>query len=148
MTHVRSRVELAGLPISAAVTARGKELPAGSTVGDARALFANDSVHVVPVLSGTAYVGAVSRDALRVDLDPHAPVLPLAADIVPTTTAGTPSTEAFAELDRSGATRLVVLDEDGATYRGLVCLRSDRERVCVNAECHPSPDPRPTTGAL
>jgi CBS domain-containing protein len=147
MTRVRSRLELASLPISAAVTARGKELSATSTVGDARALFASGSVHVVPVLSGAAYLGAVSREALRADLDPRTPVLPLASDTVPTATAGTPSPDAFAALDRTGATRLVVLDEDGATYRGLVCLRSDRERVCVDAECHASPDPRPTTGA-
>ena len=147
MTQVRSRLDLADLPVSAAVTTRGKELSATATVGDARALFANGSVHVVPVLAGTAYVGAVTRDALVRDLDAGASVLPLATHAVPTASAPTPSAEAFAALDRSGATRLVVLDEDGVTYRGLVCLRSDRERVCVDAECHPSPDPSETTGA-
>jgi hypothetical protein len=135
-TSVRSRAELASLPISVAVTARGKELSATSTVGDARALFSNGSVKIVPVLSGGAYVGALRRDALPEDLEPGAPVLPLAADDVPTARASTPSAEALAVLDRSGASRLVVLDDDGTTYRGLVCLRRDRTSVCVDAECH------------
>lgn len=37
-------------------------------------------------------------------------------------------------LDAHGGTRLVVLQEDGATYVGLVCLRGDRERLCLDSE--------------
>lgn len=136
MTHVRSRLELAALPIAAAVTTRGKELSATATVGDARALFDNGSVQVLPVLSGTRYLGAVSRDVLGGDVDPATPVAGLASPLVPTALASSPATDAFAELDRAGATRLVVIDDDGVTYRGLVCLTSDRERACVDAECH------------
>ena len=42
-------------------------------------------------------------------------------------------------LDAHGPTRLVVLDVDRTTYVGIVCLRSDRERLCVDAECHADP---------
>ena len=140
MTHVRSRLDLGSLPVSAAITTRGKELAATDTVGDARALFANGSVQLVPVLSGQVYLGVVSRDAVAGAPDPRTPVASFASDAVPTALARTPAAEAFAELDRSGATRLVVLEDDGATYRGLVCLRSDRQRVCVDAECHTEPD--------
>jgi CBS domain-containing protein len=141
MTHVRSRLDLGSLPVSAAVTTRGKELAATATVGDARAIFANGSVKIVPVLSGSAYRGALTREAVSgdLDLDPRTPVAELAAHVVPTALARTSSADAFAELDRLGATRLVVLDDDGTTYRGLVCLRSDRARVCVDAECHTTP---------
>ena len=135
MTNVRSRHDLAALPISAATTRRGKELSATDTVADARRLFAHGSVTVLPVLDGTAYLGVVSRDAMGDDLHPETPVVAVASHSLPTALAGTPSAEAFSELDRTGATRLVVLAGDGA-YRGLVCLRSDRERVCVDAECH------------
>ena len=134
-TNVRSRHDLAALPVSAAITARGKELSATDTVADARRLFAHGSVQVLPVLDGPAYLGVVSRDAMRDDLHPETPVVALASRSLPTALAGTSSAEALAELDRTGGTRLVVLDGDG-TYRGLVCLRSDRERVCVDAECH------------
>ena len=140
MTHVRSRLDLAALPISAAITTRGKELSATATVGDARVLLDNGSVQVVPVLSGARYLGAVSRDVLGAELDPGTPVAGLASPLVPTALASSPATDAFAELDRAGATRLVVLDDDGVTYRGLVCLTSDRGRACVDAECHSPTD--------
>ena len=133
--NVRSRHDLAALPVSAAVTARGKELSATETVADARRLFTHHSVQVLPVLDGKAYLGVVRRDAIGDDLPPETPVVALASRSLPTAIAGTRAAEALAELDRTGATRLVVLDGDGA-YRGLVCLRSDRERVCVDAECH------------
>lgn len=136
MTTVRSRRELASLPVSAAVTTRGKLLAATDTVAKARGLFANGSVRVLPVLDGTAYVGAVERDSLPDDLAPETAVAAIASRALQTALAGTPSGQALAELDRTGATRLVVLEDDGVTYRGLVCLRSDRLRVCVDAECH------------
>jgi CBS domain-containing protein len=140
MTTVRSRRDLATLPISAAITTRGKELAATDTVADARRLFAHGSVRVLPVLDGTAYVGALERDSLRDDQSPETPVAAIASGTLQTALAGTPSAQALAELDRTGATRLVVLDDDGVTYRGLVCLRSDRRRVCVEAECHAEHD--------
>lgn len=136
MTTVRSRRELASLPVSAAVTTRGKELATTDTVSKARRLFAHHSVRVLPVLDGTAYLGALSRDSLRDDLSPETPVAAIASRTLQTALAGTPSAQALAELDRTGATRLVVLEDDGVTYRGLVCLRSDRRHVCVDAECH------------
>jgi CBS domain-containing protein len=136
MTIVRSRRELVGLPVSAAVTTRGKELATTDTVAKARRLFAHGSVRVLPILDGTAYVGALERDSLRDDLCPETPVAAIASQALQTALAGTPSAQALAQLDRTGASRLVVLDDDGVTYRGLVCLRSDRRRVCVDAECH------------
>ena len=147
MTHVRSRLDLAALPISAAITTRGKELSSAATVGDARAVLENGSVQLVPVLSGATYLGAVSRDVLGADLDPSTPVAGLVAPLVPTALASSPGADAFAELDRAGATRLVVLADDGVTYRGLVCLTSDRERACVDAECHAPETPRPPRGS-
>ena len=140
MTKVRSRHDLASLRVSAAVTPRGKELAVTDAVADARRLFTSGSVQALPVLDGTVYVGAVLRDAIRDDLHPETPVVAVASHSLPTVLAGTPGTDALTELDRTGGTRLVVLDEDGVTYHGLVCLRSDRVRLCVDAECHAEPD--------
>lgn len=64
-THVRSRLELDALPVSAAITARGKELAATQPVGAARRLLARASMQVVPVLAGRTFVGAVSRECPR-----------------------------------------------------------------------------------
>lgn len=141
MTEVRSTHDLASSTVSAAITTRGKELSAADTVADARRLFVHRSVQVIPVLDEGAYVGAVGRDAISDDLSPETPLVAIASRNLPTALVGSPAPYAFELLERHGATRLVVLDDDGVTYRGLVCLRSDRERVCVDAECHVEPDP-------
>jgi predicted transcriptional regulator len=38
--------------------------------------------------------------------------------------------DAVARLDRDGDRRLIVLDTDGATLRGLLCLTADRTGFC------------------
>lgn len=135
----RTRTELAARPIAEAITPRGKELAAGDTVAAARGLFTNHSVRVLPVLDGTAYVGAVDRDAIGAGIPATAAILPFTTDLLPTAPAATSTAEALAALDRDGATRLVVLAADGATFVGLVCLRSDRELLCVDAAAHIGP---------
>jgi hypothetical protein len=54
-----------------------------------------------------------------------------------------PATEALAALDRDGGKRLVILAGDGVSYVGLVCLRGDRERLCVDAELAHDPTALP-----
>ena len=138
----RTRADLATRPIAAAITTRGKELSIDDTVADARRLLATRAVRVVPVLDGAAYVGAVDRDTVG-GADPSAAVGPLAAALVPTALAATPATEALAALDRHDGKRLVILAGDDATYVGLVCLRGDRERLCVDAELAHDPTALP-----
>ena len=129
----RHRDAFASHPISAAITARGKELAVGDTVGSARRLFARHPVSVLPVLDGMAYAGAVTHDAIGDDVPATAPVLPFASNALPTVVCDTPAPEALAVLDRDGGKRLVVLCADNTTYVGLVCLRGDRKRLCVAA---------------
>lgn len=138
----RAREDLEGFSIAVAVTARGKELDVRDTVADARRLFANQSVKVLPVLDGTTYVGAVGRESIAADAPSDAAILPFATARVPTATAATPAAEALAILDRERSSRLVVLGDDHATYVGLVCVRSDGQRLCVDADCHAEPNPR------
>jgi predicted transcriptional regulator len=137
-TVQRSRAELVGASIADVVTGRGKELALDDTVVSARRLFENASVQVIPVLDGVNYVGAVDRGAVHSGISDRTPIEALVQDILPTCRAGTPVLVALAALDESGANRLVVLDDD-ANYLGLVCLRSDRQRLCVDAECHVQP---------
>jgi len=134
----RTRDDLGRRPIAEAVSTPGKELQADATVAAARRLFRNDSVRVVPVLDGERYTGAVDRGAID-GAPAGAPVGWFAAPIVPTAIAPTPADDALAELDRTGASRLVVLAANGVTYVGIVCMRSDRRRLCVDAP----PDPKP-----
>ena len=134
MTVDRDRVEFDSLPISAAITTRGKELSVSDTVAAARRLFARHPVRALPVLDGTTYVGAITEDAIDDTVPATAPILPFASDALPTVGSDTPAPEALAVLDRDGGNRLIVLGSDNATYVGIVCLRGDRKRLCVAAE--------------
>lgn len=134
ITVHRHRDEFTFLPIAAAITTRGKELSVDDTVGAARRLFGRHPVRALPVLDGETYVGSVTETAVGGDVDDSSPVLPFASDSLPTAVATTPAPEALAALDRDGGRRLVVLGADNATYIGLVCMRGDRERLCVAAE--------------
>ncbi|MFN8222337.1 MAG: CBS domain-containing protein [Gaiellales bacterium] len=135
MTTTERRL-LGGKPITRALNGRDRRLPADATVAEALELFENRSVQVIPIVDSARYVGAVDRRLLG-RAAPSEPVTAhLEPGLLPTVTAQVPATEALALLDREGGTRLVVLADDGVTYLGLVCLRSDRARLCVESECH------------
>jgi CBS domain-containing protein len=127
--------ELSGRTAGDVVTVRGKELAADATVAAARTLFASNSVQLIPLLDGDAYVGAVAREDIA-GADDAEPISAHAHTRPPTATASTRVTEALAALDDDGGRRLVVLGEDRSTYVGLVCLHRDRKRLCIDAECH------------
>ena len=133
LSHL-DRGALGELPASAIAVA-GKELSLDETAGRARALLARHAVKAVPVLDGRRYVGAVDRSLLERAPDDGTPLRDLVADVLPVTAASTPAASALEELDADGGTRLVVLSDDGIqTYVGIVCLRGDRARLCVDAE--------------
>lgn len=135
-----SRASLADRPIGDAITTRGKELPETASVAEANALFASGSVQLIPLLhEDGGYVGALLRESLT-DARADDPVGPLVNTETPVARASSPADEALALLDATGGRRLVVVDDAGA-YVGLVCLRSDRARLCVDAECHAAPSP-------
>jgi CBS domain-containing protein len=130
-----NRAALHDQPIEIALNARGRTLAADDAVGLAHELFANSSVRVLPVVEDGRYLGAVDRELLAA-AGADVPVGLLARPFLPTALGSTSAVEALALLDRSGDTRLVILAEDGETYRGIVCLRSDRLRLCIESECH------------
>jgi CBS domain-containing protein len=128
-----TRHEIADLPVAAAVASRGKELQAGETVAAARRLFGGGETLVVPVLDGGRYVGSVDHETLGAAASDETPLGTIATDLVPVARADRRAADALEELDRHGGRRLVVVAEDGSTYVGIVCLRSDRLRLCVDA---------------
>ncbi len=127
------RDEIAALPASA-ITLRGKELQAAEPAAAARLLLAHETVHVIPVLDGARYVGALDQDIVDGAANDAAVVGSLAAALLPVVSATMPAGQALATLDAHGGQRMVVLEEDGTTYVGLVCLRSDRRRLCLDSE--------------
>jgi predicted transcriptional regulator len=137
------RSAVAHRPIADAVTTRGKELSRDDRVAEARRLLGNESVRVLPVLDGARYLGAVDRESIPHDASDDEPVWQFASALVPTAYADMRTGDALVQLDRSGASRMVVL-ADRLTYVGVVCLRGDRRRLCVDAECH-AEEPEPVS---
>jgi CBS domain-containing protein len=125
-----TRATAADRCVSDAMLTSPKATPADGTVADLRAVFANPHVVTALVVDGREFVGVVHRDALDGDAADEQPARALARRDVPTIGPDAPLTEALSRLDARDERRLVVLDPDGRTLRGLLCLSRDRNGFC------------------
>jgi CBS domain-containing protein len=107
-----------------------KTMPADGTVADLRAMFANPHVISALLVDGPEFVGLVERDSLRDETPDWRPARSLLRPDAATIEPDAPLAEALAVLDEDAERRLVVLDRDGRTLRGLLCLTSDRKGFC------------------
>jgi CBS domain-containing protein len=127
------RVALAGVrdsTVAAAMLPRPKTLPADARVAEVRLLFTRSTMRTVLLVDGTAFRGAIERD----DVPESAPDDARAIDYVGTFEAITPEAPIATALDRLAQRdeqRLVVLDADGTTLRGLLCLTGGGSAFCV-----------------
>ena len=109
-----------------------KTLPANATVGDVRAFFENPKVMMAVLVDGDSFRGAIERDGLPPDAAGDASALEFAPD-PPTISPDSGVEDALDALEGIESRRLVVLDADGTTLLGLVCLNSSRTRFCQDA---------------
>lgn len=124
------RDEVLDFPVGE-ITIGGKVAQAHETVDAARHTLASSAVKVLPVLDGGRYVGAVDGSALD-GVDGDASLASVARPLVPVEPESTSAGDALAALDAHGATRLVVVGTFDR-YVGIVCLRGNRERLCIDA---------------
>jgi CBS domain-containing protein len=111
--------------------ARPKTLPADSTVGAVRRLFEQKpGVRTALLVDGTAFRAALDRGDLPADAPDEAPALGYAA-AADTIEPGAPVEEALRRLEGLDEPRLVVVDPDGVTLRGLLCLSDGGSGFCV-----------------
>jgi len=122
--------EVADFPVGE-VTLEGKTLQVGESVDAAKRTLRSSTVKVLPVLDGRRYVGAVDGPTIE-DAGGDAQLATLAQALVPLARETTRAGDALATLEAHGGTRLVVVDEDDR-YLGIVCLRGDRTRLCIDA---------------
>jgi CBS domain-containing protein len=109
---------------------RPKTLPATATVADVRALFANPKVMTALLVDGAAFAGVLDREDLTEAAADDEPARDHARTDVPRVDPGTSVPEARAWLDEHEERRLVVMDADGVTLRGLLCLNRRRTGFC------------------
>jgi CBS domain-containing protein len=120
------------LTVEAVMLRQPKTLPASATVADLRRLFAKASVRTALLVDGTAFVAAVERSDLPDSAAADTPALEYARDDAERVPPGVLVSDAMPKLERSAEGRLVVVDEDGTTLRGLLCRRGSTDGFCVD----------------
>jgi len=125
------RDQAIGLSVGEVMISRPKTLPVTAVVGDARRLFERPSVRTVLLVEDEVFRGAVERGALPAAADDGEPVLDYAESEPLTATPEMPMRDAVALLEQRREPRLVVLDPDGVTLRGLLCVNSSATGFCV-----------------
>jgi len=112
------------------MVSRPKTLPADATVGDVRRLFENESVRTALLVDGPRFAGALEREDVPAATVAEEPATQFVRSELATIGPEQPAREAVAAMASLGTRRLVVLDGDGVTLRGLVCLTADLESFC------------------
>ena len=107
-----------------------KTLTVDASVGDVRRAFANPHVLSVLLVDGRVFAGALERGDVPAEECDERPAHELAHREVVTIRPDAPLAAALSKLDERGEQRLVVLDPDGQTLRGLLCLTSGRDGFC------------------
>jgi CBS domain-containing protein len=100
-------------------------------VGEVRRAFEQYGQRLVLLVDGQTFCGAIDRAALDPQARDSAPAATYASRDVVTVTPTTPIADALELLDHSREPRLVVLDADGATLRGLLCFNQSSASFCV-----------------
>jgi CBS domain-containing protein len=123
--------EVIELTVGEVMIAEPKTHPADASVGDVRVAFEKPSVRTVLLAHDGVFRGAIERDKLPDDAPADEPAARYAETEPATATPGMPITEAIKLLDDQAEPRLIVLDEDGATLRGLLCFNRSSSEFCV-----------------
>jgi CBS domain-containing protein len=114
--------------------ARPKTLAGHARVRDVRTAFERPSVRTVLLADGERFVGAIEREALPVDAPDDAPARDYLEPDPLTVTPALAMTDAMALLQGRREPRLIVLDEDGVTLRGLLCANGSTTGFCIRPD--------------
>jgi CBS domain-containing protein len=126
-----SLAEAADRTVGEVMIRRPKSLPADALVADVRQAFERPSVRTVLLTDGERFAGAIERDGLPVDAGDDQPASSFVEPDPLTVTPELPMRDAVALLARRGEPRLIVLDPDGVTLRGLLCANGEATGFCV-----------------
>ncbi|HUA70875.1 MAG TPA: CBS domain-containing protein [Solirubrobacteraceae bacterium] len=123
--------EAAVLTVGEVMISRPKTQSSDAALADVRRAFENPSVRTVLLADDGVFRGAVEREAVPADAPDDAPAMRYADTAPVTATPATPISEAIKLLDGQAEPRLIVLDDDGATLRGLLCFNRGSSEFCV-----------------
>jgi len=119
------------LTVGEVMITRPKTQPGDALVADVRRAFENPSVRTVLLADDGVFRGAIERGRLPDDAPADEPATRYADTAPVAATPAMPIPEAIKLLDDQAEPRLIVLDEDGATLRGLLCFNRGSDEFCV-----------------
>lgn len=119
------------MTVGEVMVANPQTVPADALVADVRRAFEKSSQRTVLIAEQGIFRGALERESLPADAAGSEKALPYADANVPTATPQMPMSDAVALLDGRPEPRLVVLDEEGVSLRGLLCFNRDDASFCV-----------------
>jgi CBS domain-containing protein len=123
--------QVADRPVAEVMIRRPKSLAADATVADARAVFANPKVLVVPLLEPDGRVaGELGRDDVPSSAadGEHAAAYASEPHLIAPDATMRAAIDTLTELD---AERLTVVDDDGH-LAGMLCLNRSHGRFCMD----------------
>jgi CBS-domain-containing membrane protein len=137
--------EVASL-VQAVMIRSPKVLPASATVGEVRAQLRDDHVHMVLLVSSSAYgvtaddghrrlTGTLVRDDVPPTLADEEPALPHASLTDRTVHPDAHASDVQHRLALGGERRLAVVDADGDLV-GLLCLKRHGRGFCADENVH------------
>jgi CBS domain-containing protein len=118
------------LTVGEVMLSRPKTLDVDATLGDLRRLFENRSVRTALLVDGGRFAGTVERADVPPDAADGEPLRTFVRFDAELVRPDVPVRDVIAQLDASREGRLVVVDEDGATLRGLLCLSGIDDAFC------------------
>jgi CBS domain-containing protein len=119
------------MTVGEVMIAKPKTLPTDAVVADVRRVFENPSVRTVLLADDGTFRGAIERDLVPADAPADGAALRYAQTDPVTVTPAMLIPDAIALLDGREEPRLIVLDEDGVTLRGLLCFNRSSSGFCV-----------------
>jgi CBS domain containing-hemolysin-like protein len=130
-THNISLEDALPLTVGEIMIAHPRTFPSDIGIGEVRRAFEQPSQRLVLLVDGSTFRGAIDRDSLDSQDPDSAPAVTCASREIATVTPATPLIDALELIERSREPRLVVLDEDGCTLRGLLCYSRSSASFCV-----------------
>lgn len=107
--------------------------PRSATVGQVRAFFRDDHVHMALLVDGETLVGAIERGDLAPALADDMPAEGIASLDGRSARPDAPLSATFDAMKRAGRRRIAVTRAD-ATLVGLLCLKARGSGFCSDAD--------------
>jgi predicted transcriptional regulator len=118
------------LTVGEVMVSHPRTLATSATVGDLRRMFENRNVRTALLVDGDRFVGTVERDDVPAAAGDDDPARELAHYDDEVIRPDQRVRDVIPQLDGSREGRLVVIDEDGSTLRGLLCLSGVEGAFC------------------